>query len=230
MLKIVMSVLALAALVGCEQRTEQKTQQDALVKTLTYQLYVEFQDLKQYPGDVLCGQYSAPDQWGDGAGFKDFVVIGTDPIGNPTPADLAVFCSEDAEAGLYQSLGISPLSDGEAGVQKIYDDLTLIADALARFESKHGFYPSSSQGLAALAAIPTKGAIPKDYPDGGYLAVLPQDPWGNTYSYYSEPFGGVKGHYQLWTLGRDGKEGGQGADADIRLEDLRYLDHVKAVR
>jgi len=230
MRKLLISALAAAALVGCEQRTDQELQKAALVKTLTYQLYVDFQNLKQYPGDVLCGEYSAPDQWGNGAAFKPFVVIGLNPISNPVPADTAVFCSEDAEAGLYESLGISPLSDTEAGVQKIYDDLTLIADALARFESAHGFFPSSDQGIAALVSVPTRGAVPKDYPEQGYLAELPQDPWGNDYSYYSEPFGGVKGHYQLWTYGKNGAEGGRGANADIRLENLKYLDHVKAVR
>ena len=49
---------------------------------------------------------------------------------------------------------------------------------------------------------------------GPYLkgGVVPQDPWGNDYQYLSP---GEKGLFDVYTLGADGQENGEGAGADI---------------
>lgn len=44
----------------------------------------------------------------------------------------------------------------------------------------------------------------------------PKDPWGNPYKMVS---GGGKKGYDLVSLGADGKEGGTGADKDIKLSE-----------
>ncbi|MCV4592875.1 type II secretion system protein GspG, partial [Escherichia coli] len=41
---------------------------------------------------------------------------------------------------------------------------------------------------------------------------LPKDPWGNDYQYLSP---GEKGLVDVYTLGADGQENGEGAGADI---------------
>ena len=46
----------------------------------------------------------------------------------------------------------------------------------------------------------------------GYLKKLPLDPWNKPYLYASP---GQHGEADVWTLGADGKEGGEGGDADI---------------
>jgi general secretion pathway protein G len=43
---------------------------------------------------------------------------------------------------------------------------------------------------------------------------VPPDPWGNAYVYVSP--GRVNPHsFDLYSLGRDGREGGEGEDADV---------------
>ncbi len=86
--------------------------------------------------------------------------------------------------------------------------------ALKLFKLDNGFYPSTEQGLAALIEKPTTGQIPTKYRDGGYLEQkrVPPDPWGNPYIYISP---GLNGDYDIISYGGDGKEGGEGKDADI---------------
>lgn len=87
--------------------------------------------------------------------------------------------------------------------------------ALKLFKIDNGFYPSTEQGLQALVEKPTIGEIPTRYREGGYLEQkkIPLDPWGNPYIYLCP---GLHGDYDLMSLGADGKEGGEGKDADIK--------------
>ena len=86
--------------------------------------------------------------------------------------------------------------------------------ALKLFKLDNGFYPSTEQGLAALIEKPTTGQIPTKYREGGYLEQrkVPADPWGNPYLYISP---GLNGDFDIISYGADGKEGGEGKDADI---------------
>ena len=87
--------------------------------------------------------------------------------------------------------------------------------ALKLFKLDNGFYPSTEQGLQALIEKPTIGQVPPKYRDGGYLEQkkIPLDPWGNPYIYVCP---GIHGDYDLFSYGADGKEGGEGKDADIK--------------
>ena len=73
-----------------------------------------------------------------------------------------------------------------------------------------GRYPSTEEGLAALlVAPPTAGAKW----NGPYLKKgVPRDPWGHDYVYKAP---GAKSEFDITSLGRDGKAGGTGEDADI---------------
>ena len=87
--------------------------------------------------------------------------------------------------------------------------------ALKMFKLKHGFYPSTEQGLEALVSAPTTGRIPENYPRNGYLegSRVPDDPWGNQYLYESP---GSRGYdYEIVSLGADGLPGGENENADI---------------
>lgn len=87
------------------------------------------------------------------------------------------------------------------------EDLSATLD-LYRLEV--GRYPSTSEGLEALVSDP--GNAPNW--NGPYLrkAQVPDDPWGNDYQYRSP---GQHGPYDIWSLGADGQEGGEGEDRDI---------------
>lgn len=91
--------------------------------------------------------------------------------------------------------------------------------ALRLFKLDNGFYPATEQGLESLIEKPTTGRHPNNYREGGYLEQrkIPLDPWGNPYIYISP---GVHGDFDILSLGGDGKEGGDGTDADIKNWDM----------
>lgn len=92
--------------------------------------------------------------------------------------------------------------------------------ALKLFKLDNGFYPDTQQGLEALIEKPTVGRIPLKYRDGGYLEQkkIPPDPWGNPYIYLCP---GLHGDFDIISYGADGKEGGEGKDADIKNWDMQ---------
>ncbi len=76
-------------------------------------------------------------------------------------------------------------------------------------------YPSTEQGLKALVEKPSIPPVPENW-DGPYLEDkrIPKDPWGVEIRYIS-PGSRNTDKYDLYSLGSDKKEGGEGNDADI---------------
>ncbi len=74
-------------------------------------------------------------------------------------------------------------------------------------------YPTTDQGLQALAQNPGSEACPNWGPDP-YLKSIPKDPWGMPYTYESD---GSK--FVLKSFGKDKKPGGSGYDRDITSDD-----------
>lgn len=91
-------------------------------------------------------------------------------------------------------------------------DIRTIAATLEMYRLDNRAYPTTAQGLQALAARPTTPPLPPNWPAGGYLSQVPTDPWGNPYVYRSP---GQGKPYELVSLGADGAPGGEGVDADI---------------
>ncbi|MGR3467244.1 MAG: type II secretion system major pseudopilin GspG [Shimia sp.] len=100
----------------------------------------------------------------------------------------------------------------EARVTVAQSDIRSIASALEIYRLDNRGYPTTGQGLEALVARPTAPPVPSNWVEGGYLAALPTDPWGNPYLYRSP---GESGAYDLISLGADGQPGGDGVRADI---------------
>jgi general secretion pathway protein G len=73
-----------------------------------------------------------------------------------------------------------------------------------------GHYPSSAEGLQALVQRPDTA----EQWDGPYLKTADglKDPWGRAYQ-YQQP--GAHGTFDLYSLGADGREGGDGEDRDV---------------
>ena len=81
--------------------------------------------------------------------------------------------------------------------------------ALDQYRIDTGHYPNSQQGLGALNAAPSG----EPQWQGPYLSKqVPKDPWGRDYLYRAP---GEHGEYDLWTFGKDGREGGSGDDQDV---------------
>lgn len=109
------------------------------------------------------------------------------------------------------ALNVIPSGD-TARVQKAKADIATIEQALEMYRLQQSNYPTTAQGLAALTSAPAGLANPAAYQAGGYIKKLPDDPWGNPYLYASP---GKHGAFDVWTNGADGKEGGEGINADI---------------
>lgn len=102
---------------------------------------------------------------------------------------------------------------GEAKATTARTQMELLGVGLDGYRLDNGSYPVTGQGLAALNTRPTSQPVPLNW-RGPYLRkAVPKDPWGRPYEYVSPTSGGEG--YALRSLGRDGKEGGVGEDADV---------------
>lgn len=95
-------------------------------------------------------------------------------------------------------------------------DIRSVAMSLDNYRLDNYNYPSTDQGLNALIAKPSGFPEAKNWRNK-YLRKLPKDPWGNEYVYISP---GADGDFDLISLGRDGKAGGEGDDSDISFAEL----------
>ena len=102
-----------------------------------------------------------------------------------------------------------------ARVQAAQTDLRALSQTLEIYRLDNFQYPSSEQGLESLVDRPSGFPEPKNWNPEGYLKKLPTDPWGSPYLYEK-----TGSSYSLISLGADGQEGGEGFEADIRLNDL----------
>lgn len=98
---------------------------------------------------------------------------------------------------------------GKSEVKIAKAQIDAFEKALEAYRLDVGHLPSTSEGLEALMEAPageTKW-------QGPYLKrAAPLDPWGEPYQYQAP---GEHGDYDLLSLGRDRKPGGEGMDADI---------------
>ena len=91
----------------------------------------------------------------------------------------------------------------DANVSTTELQIRKVEQGLQMYSAKHkGRYPSTSEGLEAAK---------KYYPDN----KVPTDSWGNEFQYFS-PGSNSDKPYEIISLGKDGQEGGEGANADIK--------------
>lgn len=107
---------------------------------------------------------------------------------------------------------VGPRVLGQLGGAKSKTAAVQIADiekAMELFKLDVGRFPTSEEGLEALAARPPTVASGWA---GPYLkGSLPTDPWGKPYRYQSSG-----NTVEILSLGADGAPGGEGENADIR--------------
>ena len=108
------------------------------------------------------------------------------------------------------ALNVLPSGD-TARIQKAKADIAQIEGGLELYRLQMSVFPTTAQGLNALVSAPS-GVDASRYQQGGYIKRLPDDPWGKPYLYASP---GQHGEADVWTYGADGKEGGEGGDADV---------------
>lgn len=110
------------------------------------------------------------------------------------------------------AINVLPAQD-TARAEKARADVRMIEQALELYRLDQGRYPATEEGIEALTRAPAAG------PDGlvkrteAYIRRLPNDPWGRAYLYIAPGRDGRP--YDLFTMGADGKDGGEGVNADI---------------
>ncbi|RJF92938.1 type II secretion system major pseudopilin GspG [Sphingomonas cavernae] len=108
-------------------------------------------------------------------------------------------------------INVLPSQDKAMG-KKAEADIALLEQAIEMYRLDNLTYPTASDGLRALVQPPASLAQPDRYRRGGYVKRLPDDPWGRPYL-YTVP--GRNGTFDVFSLGADGAEGGEGENADL---------------
>jgi general secretion pathway protein G len=98
---------------------------------------------------------------------------------------------------------------GRAEVERARADLDRISTALDLFRIDHFRYPTEDEGLEVLLG----NSQINDRPVARFLDTIPIDPWQRPYLYDNPSTHGRD--YDIYTLGADGEEGGDGVNADI---------------
>lgn len=100
----------------------------------------------------------------------------------------------------------------EARIIAAKQDIASLMQTLKLYRLDNQRYPTTEQGLQALATKPTTSPVPANWKSGGYIERLPKDPWGNPYQYLNP---GTRAEIDIYSFGADGAPGGEGNDADI---------------
>jgi general secretion pathway protein G len=96
-------------------------------------------------------------------------------------------------------INVMPAAD-RAAVTKARADIATLEQGIDIYRLDNLRYPTSEEGLQALVA-------------GEMIRRLPNDPWNRPYLYSAPGRDGKP--FTIATLGADGREGGDGDDADI---------------
>ncbi len=97
----------------------------------------------------------------------------------------------------------------QAEQTRVAQDIRAIESALKFYRLDNYRFPTQTQGLDALMSAPDSNNANWN---GPYLESVPMDPWGQEYRYsYPSTHGR---DFDVYTLGADQSEGGEGADTD----------------
>ena len=96
-------------------------------------------------------------------------------------------------------INVMPAQD-TARIKKAEADIATLEQGVEMYRLNRLNHPTSGEGLQALV-------------DGGFIKRLPDDPWGNPYRYAAPGRDGQP--FDVYSLGADNREGGEGDDADI---------------
>ncbi len=99
---------------------------------------------------------------------------------------------------------------GGANVKQAKIQIAEVGKQLEAYYLDCQSYPSTGEGLQALMSKP---ASCESWGPDPYLRKLPRDPWGTELVYESDG-----ASYTLTSLGKDKRDGGEGANADIKSE------------
>lgn len=101
---------------------------------------------------------------------------------------------------------------GKSEVKAAKAQIEMLGTALDGLRLDVGRYPTTEEGLKLMWTKPENPDIAAVWHGPYTKKPVEKDPWGNAYVYKSP---GEHGDYDLSSLGKDGKEGGEDENADI---------------
>jgi general secretion pathway protein G len=96
-------------------------------------------------------------------------------------------------------INVMPATD-KAAITKARADIATLEQGVEMYRLNRLNYPAAGEGLQAVVRE-------------GFVKRLPEDPWGNPYQYAAPGRDGRA--FDIFSHGADGREGGEGEDADI---------------
>ena len=100
----------------------------------------------------------------------------------------------------------------EARVIAAKQDIASLMQALKLYRLDNQRYPSTEQGLQALAVQPTSAPLAPNWKSGGYVERLPRDPWGNPYQYLNP---GMHSEIDIFSYGPSGQAASDGKNREL---------------
>jgi len=112
--------------------------------------------------------------------------------------------------GLLTSIVVVVALPGQdkALITKANADIRTLVQAVDLYRMDTLRYPSTEDGIDVLLSAPKEAS----YRSEGYIRSMPLDPWGRPYNYL---YPGEHGKFDVFSLGADGRRGGEGLNADI---------------
>ena len=104
------------------------------------------------------------------------------------------------------AINVLPSQD-KAMAEKAKADVAILSQAVEMYRMDNLRYPTTDEGLDILKS---RNGRQQNRP--GYIKALPKDPWNNEYQYIIP---GEKGIFDIYSLGADGRLGGEDMNADI---------------
>ncbi len=100
----------------------------------------------------------------------------------------------------------------DAKTKKAKGDIRTLEQAAELYHLDMLDYPDEEDGLQALRTAPSSLSDRSRYRQGGYIKLLPKDPWERDYIYR---YPGEFGVYDIFSYGKDGEPGGEDENADV---------------
>ena len=100
----------------------------------------------------------------------------------------------------------------DAKTKKAKGDIRTLEQAAELYHLDMLDYPDEEDGLQALRTAPSSLSDRSRYRQGGYIKLLPKDPWERDYIYR---YPGEFGVYDIFSYGKDGEPGGEDETADV---------------
>lgn len=133
------------------------------------------------------------------------------PGGNLTPIEWAVLAVIFGLLAAIVFINLRP-ADKQTAHEQAEADIAMLYQAVETYRLDLFAYPTPAQGLQALVTVPQGIPHADRYRKGGYLSRLPIDPWGHPYRYQIP---GKRSQFDIYSLGADGRPGGNGENADF---------------